>query len=238
MSPNKAIVSVMSALAVEVAFRRWIVPAFESETDYRLDISWDPTTVLVQRIDNGERADVIIAIDRSMDKLANDGIIRSETRISIAQTRLGLAVKAGSPHPDISTLDAFKQALIDAESIAYSKGGASGIYFADLVGQLGIAELVAAKAVTIPAGFTAEKVAMGEAQLAVQQISELMTVDGVDVIGPFPDEVQVTIELSAAIFAEAGNPQGAAEFLEMLASRQAGIAYHNGGLVSRLTAKA
>jgi molybdate transport system substrate-binding protein len=238
MSPQKTILSVMSALAVEVAFRRWIVPAFEAETDYRVDISWDPTTVLVQRIGKGERADVIIAIDHSMDKLANDGIIRPESRIPIAQARLGLAVKAGAPHPDISTLDAFKQALMDAESIAYSKGGASGIYFTELIGRLGIADIVAAKAVTISAGFTAEKVAIGEAQVAVQQISELMTVDGVDVIGPFPDEVQVTTEFSAATFAEADNPQGAAAFLEMLASRQADVAYLNGGLVSRLTAKA
>lgn len=236
-SPNINL-SVMSALAVEVAFRRWLVPAFHAQTDYRLDVSWDPTTVLVKRIGNGERADVIIAIDNSMDKLVADGVILPETRIPIAQARLGLAVRAGQPHPDISTMAAFTRTLKDADGIAYSKGGASGIYFTELVNRLGIADDVAAKAVTIPAGFTAEKVVSGEAQFAVQQISELMTVDGIDIIGPFPDEVQVTTDFSAAMFADADNRAGAAEFLNLLVSAEAHDAYRNGGLVSRLDIKA
>lgn len=234
MSSSKTNLSVMSGLAVEVAFRRWLVPAFHAQTDYRLDISWDPTTVLVKRIGNGEHADVIIAIDNAMEKLAADGIIRRESLMPIAQARLGLAVKAGQPHPDISTMRAFIETLKGADGIAYSEGGASGIYFRDLVARLGIADAVAAKAVTIPAGFTAEKVVTGEAQFAVQQISELMTVEDIDVIGPFPDEVQVPTDFSAAIFANAANPDGAATFLRLLGSSQADEAYRNGGLVSRL----
>ena len=234
MLMQNADISVMSALAVEVAFSRWIVPAFERQTGRKLAISWDPTTVLMRRIAEGERADVIVAIDDSMDKLEKQLIIRAETRVPIAQAMLGLAVKTGAPHPDISTLAAFTRTLKAANSIALSQGGASGIYFLRLIERLGIGDIVGPKAVTIAAGFTAEKLVSGEAELAVQQISELMTVDGAEVVGPFPDEVQTTTNFSVAVFADAKNPEGALAFIKALVSKEADVAYRNGGLISRL----
>ena len=124
--------------------------------------------------------------------------------------------------------------MVDARAVAYSKAGASGIYFADLIVRLGIAEAVNAKAVIIPMGFTAEKVANGEADLAVQQISELMTVPGIDVVGPFPAEIQVASRFDAAIFTDAANSPGAQAFLRLLTSPAAAQAYADGGLSSRL----
>src|SRR5262249_1268076 len=147
---------------------------------------------------------------------------------------LGVGVKAGASRPDLSTVDAFKRAMVNARSVAYSKAGASGIYFAGLIQRLGIADAVNARAVVIPLGFTGAKVVNGEAELAIQQVSELMSVAGVDVAGPFPAEVQVASTFEVAIFHDAANEPGAQAFLSALQSPEASEAYMRGGLTSRL----
>lgn len=162
-------IRVMSGLALEVAVNRWIKPQFEAETRYVLDFDWRPTAALMKDIAGGGRADMIIAISDSMDRLVADGIVLGETRTKLADSILGIGVKVGAARPDISTVDAFKRALVGARAVAYSQAGASGIYFAKLIERLGIAEQVNGRAVIIPMGFTAEKVASGEAELAVQQ---------------------------------------------------------------------
>lgn len=227
-------VRVMAGLAVEVAVNRWIKPAFESETGLRLDIDWRPTAAIMKSIEAGDRADVIIGIDNSMDILVERRIVKAATRVPLADSILGVGVKAGAKRPDISTTEAFKRAMIGARAVAYSKAGASGIYFANLIQRLGIADAVNARAVVIPMGFTAEKVASGEAELAIQQVSELMTVAGIDVVGPFPPEVQTVTRFDAAIFTDAKNASGAAAFMAALTSSAAAKAYADGGLVSRL----
>ncbi len=224
----------MSGLALEVAINRWLKPKFEADTGFRLDIDWRPTTAIMRSIDEGRRADVIIAIDSSMDRLVEAGIVRPATRRTLADSVLGVGVRKGARRPDISTVDAFKRAMVDARAVAYSKAGASGIYFAKLIDRLGIADAINARAVVIPMGFTAEKVASGEAELAVQQISELMSVAGIDIAGPFPAEIQTTSTFDAAIFTDATNPSGASALLEALSSPAAATAYADGGLVSRL----
>ena len=103
---------------------------------------------------------------------------------------VGLAVKAGAPKPDIGTAEALKATLLAAQSIAYSRLGASGVFFAELIERLGIAEAVNAKATIIPSGLTGALVARGEAQMAVQQLSELMAVPGLDIVGPLPASLQ------------------------------------------------
>ncbi len=226
-------VTVMSGLALEVAVNRWLKPAFEAASPYRLEIDWRPTTALMKSIAEGRRADVIIAIDGAMDRLCADGIVRPDTRVCLADSILGVGVREGAPKPDVSTVEAFKRALVGAR-VAYSKAGASGIYFTGLVERLGIAAEVNARAVTIPMGFTGEKVASGEADIAIQQVSELMSVPGVAVAGPFPPEVQTVSTFEAAIFADAANAEGAAAWMALLASPEAAKAYRDGGLVSRL----
>jgi molybdate transport system substrate-binding protein len=233
---NGTTVKVMSGLAVEVAVNRWLKPQFESETGMRLDIDWRPTTALMKSIAEGGRADVIVAITDSMDRLVADGIVLGDTRAPLADAVLGVGVREGAARPDVSTIEAFKQAMLNARGIAYSEAGASGIYFMSLAERLGIGEDVRKRAVVIPMGFTGEKVASGEADIAIQQISELMTVPGVEVAGPFPDEIQVASQFHAAIFADASNVKGAREFLRILTSPDAAKAYANGGLVSRIAA--
>lgn len=234
--PNQNVVTIMSGLALEVAINRFLKPGFESGSEYRLDIDWRPTAAIMQSIDAGGRADMVIAISEAMDRLVAAGIVRAETRTVLADSVLGVGVRAGAPRPDVSTLEAFKHTMVNARAVAYSKAGASGIYFAGLIERLGIADAVNAKAVVIPMGFTAEKVANGEADLAVQQVSELMTVPGIDVAGPFPAEIQVESRFEAAVFTDAGNAAGAAAFLRCLTSAQAEKAYADGGLTSRLGA--
>jgi molybdate transport system substrate-binding protein len=233
--PKNKTVSVMSGLALEVAVNKWLKPKFEAETDFRLDIDWRPTTAIMRSIDEGRRADVIVAINESMDRLVATGIVRPGTRACLADSVLGVGVRQGAARPDISTVEAFKRAMVGARAVAYSKAGASGLYFAKLIERLGIAEAVNARAVVIPMGFTAEKVASGEADLAIQQISELMSVAGIDVAGPFPAEIQTVSTFDAAIFTDAANPEGASALLEVLTSLAAAKAYADGGLVSRLT---
>lgn len=231
---NPTVVHVMSGLALEVAINRWLKPQFEAESGLRLEIDWRPTAAIMKSIDEGQRADVVIAITSAMDDLVAAHVVRPATRLTLADSVLGIGVRQGAPRPDLATVDAFKRAMTDARAVAYSKAGASGIYFANLITRLGIADAVNAKAVVIPMGFTAEKIISGEADLAVQQISELMTVPGIDVAGPFPADIQVTSRFDAAIFANAANADGAAAFLRLLASPAAAKAYADGGLTSRL----
>ena len=230
-------VRVMAGLAVEVAVNRWLKPAFEADTGLRLDIDWRPTAAIMKSIESGDRADVIIGIDNSMDILVERGIVQAATRAMLADSILGVGVKGGAQRPDVSTVEAFKRTMVEARGVAYSKAGASGIYFANLIQRLGIADAVNARAVVIPMGFTAEKVASGETELAIQQISELMTVPGIDVVGPFPPELQTVTRFDAAIFTDAKNAAGAAALMAALTSPAAAKAYADGGLVSRLAIK-
>jgi molybdate transport system substrate-binding protein len=114
-------VAVMSGLALEVAVNRWLKPAFEAASPYRLEIDWRPTTAIMKSIAEGQRADVVIAIDGSMDKLCADRIVRPETRVCLADSILGVGVREGAPKPDVSTVEAFKRALVAARAVAYSR---------------------------------------------------------------------------------------------------------------------
>jgi molybdate transport system substrate-binding protein len=139
-------------------------------------------------------------------------------------------VPSGAVHPEISTVGAFTNALLAARSVAYSKAGASGIYFDKLIERLGIADAIRTKATVIPAGFTAEKLLTGEADLAVQQVSELMVVPGVEIVGKFPEELQQVSSFSAAVMRGAANETAAARFVAGLVSKEAAAAYRATGI--------
>ncbi|MFC7738159.1 molybdate ABC transporter substrate-binding protein [Roseomonas sp. GCM10028921] len=220
----------MCALVVREAFDRTIVPAYEAEADYQTAIEWAPTTVIMKKIAAGGRADALVIIRDSMDKLVEQGLVDPATRFEVVDSRVGIAVPKGALHPDISTPEAFIRALLDARSVAYSKAGASGIYFEAMMAKLGIADAIHAKATVIPAGFTAEKLTSGEADIAVQQLSELLVVPGIEIVGPFPEALQNVTHFSAAIMRGAVNRDGAERFLAMLTDERAVAAYHASGL--------
>lgn len=226
---NSTKVEAVCALVVRSPFDAQILPAWEKQ-GHSVDIKWNPTTVIMDNLRAGERSDVAVVTVSAMDELIAAGIVEAETRVELVESRIGLAVKAGEAHPDIRDKEAFIATLLNARSVAYSLGGASGIYFKTLIEKLGIADEINAKATTIPEGFTAEKLVTGEASLAIQQISELMVVPGIEIIGALPDAVQKATSFSAARFKEAKNPQLAQQFLQHLQSPEAAKAYKEQGL--------
>lgn len=229
MNDNAQPVSVMSALVIRAIVDDTILPAFRAGGgDARL--IWDPTVALMKRIEAGERADAIIAIDYALDDLAAKGLIDPSTRRPVAQASVGVAVRAGAPKPDISTTEKLRQTLLDTPSLVYSRAGASGIYFEKLIDRLGIGEAIRAKATVIPAGLTGEKAASGEVAMAIQQVSELLAVPGVDLVGPFPAEVQATTDFSAALFTGSAHPEAARRFVDVLLTPPARKAYERVGL--------
>ncbi|SMF25458.1 molybdate transport system substrate-binding protein [Xaviernesmea oryzae] len=222
----------MSTLAVELAFKRGILPGWAAAHP-TVEAFWAPTVVLMRRIQAGVRGDVVVLIDASMEALAQQGIVKRESIRPIARAGFGIAVREGEARPDISTPAAFRETIRAARSVCYSRTGASGLYFAELIQRLGIADEVNDRAVIIPAGFTAEKLLSGECDVAVQQISELMSIDGADILGPFPGELQVHTDFSAAIFEGTSHPDAAA-FMAHLTTVVASRAYDQGGLASRI----
>jgi len=179
-----------------------------------LDLQLAPTQTLMGRITDGERGDVAILTDVAVEELVAAGTLDGASRVDLARSHVGVAVRQGAPRPDISTPEAFVAALLGARSVALSRAGASGLYMAGLLNRLGIADVVYRKAVVIPAGFTGELVASGEADLAIQQVSELMVVPGVDLLGRLPPGLEGVSLFTCALFA--GAPQGASHVIQAL----------------------
>ena len=206
---------ILSTLAVKGA-----MPALEQSFVARggrpFEVTYAPTNGILSAIASGVRGDVVILTRDGIDQLSSQGLLSDP--VDFAHSYVGLAVKAGSAAPDISTPEALVDALHAAPSIAYSRIGASGIYFTDLIERLGIADMVKAKAVVVPSGFTAAEVASGRAEVAIQQVSELKVVPGVTVVGPLPRQLQVPTRITASPFASARDAAGANAFVSYLAS--------------------
>jgi molybdate transport system substrate-binding protein len=223
---------VMSTLAVELALQSALLPAWR-ETRGDVEVEWSPTGVLIDRVRAGERGDVLIAIDAPIAQLVQQGVLRADSVRPLARASFGLGVKRGEPLPDISTPDRFREALLSARSVAYSLTGASGIHFQDVMERLDITQTAGARATAIHAGFTADRVIAGDADLAVQQISELMSIDGIDVVGPFPGPLQKHTDFSGAIFTDSRSPDVAEAFLDHLTDATAAEVYARSGLLPR-----
>jgi molybdate transport system substrate-binding protein len=172
---------------------------FERATGRKLSFSYDPANVLKRRIDGGEEFDVAIVTRQVLDDFAKRGTIMPDTRTDIGRSGLGVSVRKGARKPDIGTVEDFKRAMLAAKSVVRSKDGTSGIYFETLLDRLGIAEDMRGKIKLGPSGRVAELVAKGEADMVVQQISELLPVSGADFAGPFPDELQLYTVFSAGV---------------------------------------
>lgn len=225
-------VRIMSALAVMATINELVLPAVERD-GAKVEMIWDPTVALMKRIKDGETADGIVAIDWALDELAAKGMIDVASRRPVAQAVVGLAVRVGAPRPDISTAAALKNTLLSTPSLVMSKAGASGIYFEKLIDELGIGDAIRAKALVIPRGLTGERLAAGEVELAIQQLSELMVVPGIDVVGPFPAELNATTDFSAAIFTGSNHTAAVTRFIDALLSGEARADYTRTGLVPR-----
>lgn len=219
------VLTLKCALVVKGAFDASVVPAFEAQWGTRLQIDWAPTTVIMAKIAGGDTADAVLIVADSVDELAAQGKVDASTKRVVLRSRIGVAVARGAAHPDISTVEAFKRAMTGARSVCYSRGGQSGVHFAPMIERIGIAAAVNAKATIIPAGFTAEKLVTGEADIAIQQLSELAVVPGIEIVGPLPDEVQKVTSFAAAVMTGSQHADIAARFIAHLTSEQAFAAY-------------
>ncbi|WP_439404373.1 substrate-binding domain-containing protein [Bradyrhizobium sp. DASA03076] len=210
-------IRMLSTLGLMGAMRS-LSSAFEAATGIHVDADFAPTLALLRRLRAGEAADLVILTREGLDEVIGEGRVIADSAADLARSYVGLAVRAGQPHPDISSEAALRKALLAARSVAYSRLGASGVYFAQLIVRMGIGTEINAKATIVEQGFTAERLVSGEADLAVQQISELKQVGGIEVIGPVPHELQTPAVFSAGRITDAKQAKAADRLLRYLAS--------------------
>ena len=179
-----------------------IVPDFEKATGHKVVAQRDTVGALMKLIEGGAVFDMAVLTPDAIEELISKGRVAAGSRADLAKVGVGVVVKSGTPRPDISSVDAFKKTLIAAKSVAYidpQAGGSSGIYVARLLDRLGLATEVKPKAVLIHGGAVAEHVAKGEAEIGIHQISEILPVTGITLVGPLPEEIQNYTTYSAGI---------------------------------------
>jgi molybdate transport system substrate-binding protein len=216
MTAQRALV-VLSSLALKGVLEKF-KPAFEEALATQLELRFDATQAILRQLTAGIAADLLVLTAEALEALEKSGQVAKVRRLG--SSGVGVAVRAGAPKPDISSVDALKRALVSAGSVAHSKVGASGIYFAELLERLGIAGQLQ-KRVVVEKGPVGLAVATGEAEIGVQQLCELAPVPGIEIVGPLPDPIQRMTHFSAGIPANAANPQGAWALIELLRSEAA-----------------
>jgi len=225
---------VVSSGGFAAAYRE-LVPEFERESGNTVVTQWGPSMgntpqAIPQRLGRGEPIDVVIMVGEALGDLAKQGKVRAGSATDLARSLVGVAVRAGAPKPDIGSADALKRALLQAASIAYSDS-ASGVYVStELFQRLGIADQVKAKSRMIPAEPVGLVVARGEAELGFQQMSELLPIAGIDVVGPLPPALQKVTIFSAGIVSTSKEPEAAKALIAFLASPAAAAAILKSGL--------
>jgi len=206
---------------------------FEAASGHRLVVDNDTAGGLTKRIEAGEAFDMAIITPNAIDGLAGKGKVVAGSRVAVAKVGVGVAIKEGAPKPDLSSVDAFKRTLLSAATIAYidpASGGSSGIYVAGLLKKLGIAAEIKPKERLQAGGYVAEKVAKGEAEIAIHQISEILPVKGVTLAGPLPEEIQNYTVYAAGLSATASDPKAAQAWIDYLKSPAATAAIESRGM--------
>lgn len=222
-------IRMLSTLGLMGAMRS-LSSAFETATGIHVDADFAPTLALLKRLRDGEAADLVILTREGLDEMIGEGRVVAAVAADLARSYVGIAVRAGQMHPDIATEAALRKTLLAARSVAYSRLGASGVYFAQLIHRWGIAAEINAKATIVEQGFTAERLVTGEADLAVQQISELKQVEGIEVVGPVPHDLQTPAVFSAGRMANAKHADAAERLLRYLASPEVVSVLRQSGL--------
>jgi molybdate transport system substrate-binding protein len=223
---------VMSAGAVENALRN-LAADYTKTNGTVVTFTFGNVGMIQDHLKAGDIADVVILSTAAVDALDKAGGLASGGVTPLGRIGMGVAVKAGAARPDISTPASFKAALQAVPSIAYSDpagGGSSGIYFDSLIQKLGIADEIRKKAVLIRGGSAADRVASGEAAMAVQNISELMHITGVQLVGPFPAEDQNYLVYAAGVLARSTQPQTALAFLRYVTRPEAAERWKDAGV--------
>ena len=233
-SATAAEVRVMISGGMTAAYHA-LVPEFERATGHKVLTAFGPsmgTTVnaIPARLERGEPADVLIMVGYALADLIKNGKVVADSRVDLVKSGIGIAVKAGAPKPDVSSADTLRRALLAAKSVAYSDS-ASGVYVStEMFAKLGIADEMKDKARKIPATPVGEIVALGDAEIGFQQISELRPVPGIDVVGPLPPDLQKITVFSAGIATTSREPEAGRALIKFLASPAASAAIVKSGM--------
>jgi molybdate transport system substrate-binding protein len=188
-----------------------LLPEYERTSGNKVSVENETVGALMKRIEAGESFDVVVMTPETVDKLAGEGKVISGSRTNLARVGVGVMVKTGANKPDISTVEAFKKAVLEAKSVSFidpASGGSSGIYLAKLLERLGISDQVKPREKLKQGGYVADYVESGEAELGIQQISEILPHAGVTLVGPLPKDIQNYTVYAAGI--GAGTKDGAA----------------------------
>lgn len=218
-------INVMNSGGFAAAYKA-LQPKFEAATGHTLATAWGPSMgkaaeAIPNRLARGESADVVIMVGYALGELIKQGKVAANSRVDLADSRIGMAVKSGTAKPDITTVEGLKSAMLSAKSIAYSDS-ASGVYIErELLSKLGIEELVKPKAHMIQKTPVASLVASGAYELGFQQVSEILPVQGVDFVARIPEQVQSITTFSAGIPVGAKHPDAARALIRYLASPEA-----------------
>jgi molybdate transport system substrate-binding protein len=222
-------IKVLSSAAIKEAYLE-LVPAFERATEHKVVTEWGSTNAVVKRVQAGEATvDMLILADYALEELIKGGKVAGGSRANLVRSGIGMAVSAGLPKPDISTVDGLKRALLGAKVICYSTGP-SGVYMVKLFERLGIADQLKGKLKQVegvPVGVVIER---GEADLGFQQISELLPVPGIQFVGPLPADVQHISTFAAGLLPGAKEPSAAKSLIDFIRAPAAAPAIKKAGL--------
>ena len=218
--PHRKELVVLSTISAKEALIA-LVPEFERAGGFNVDMTYTGAPVLIQQIRDGKRGNLFIGPEEYAGPLFNEGILLAGSRIPFARSSTGLAVRAGAPRPDISSPAKLKSALLAANGVSYSEG-ASGMMFVNVLEQLGIAAVIQAKFVAPrPGEMIGAVVARGGADIGIQQISALLPVPGIQIVGPLPDALQKPIIYGTHVFAQVEQHPAAPVFVSFLSSEAA-----------------
>jgi molybdate transport system substrate-binding protein len=196
-----------------------LIPAFERAGNTKVATTWGSTNALLKDLESGAGGDVAILTAEAIDALIKQGKAVAGSRVDLARSGIGVAVRKGAKRPDIASPEALKRALLAAKSVAHSKTGLSGIYFPTVLTRLGIADQMTSKIVIPDPGTpVGEVVAKGDAEIGIQQISELLPVPGIEIVGPLPEPLQKITIFSGGVLTAANEPDGAAALLKFVAA--------------------
>ena len=209
---------------------------FERATGHRLIVTSDLPPAFLRRFNHGESFDLLISGSSPVDEWIREGRLIANTRTEISRSGIGVEVRSGSRKPDISTVDAFKRALLDARSIAYLKVG-SGIYLEGLFERLGIARALAAKTIRPDSDIVSELVAKGDVEIGMTVITQILTTPGVELVGPLPADIQSYVTFVAGVGTQAKAANAATELIEFLRGPRARAVIKKQGMEVSVTSR-
>jgi molybdate transport system substrate-binding protein len=204
-------------------------PMFEKTSGHTIKLSIKAAPAIIKDVKEGASIDLIVAGDAAIDELVKDGLIAAGSSAKVMQSRVGLGVRTGAPKPDISTAEALKATLLAAKTVAYSQG-TSGQFFTTVVAKLGITDALKPKTIVVTGRPVGAAVASGEAEVGIQQVAELVPVEGVTLVGPLPAEVNRIIGYSVGVPSKAKESDAAKAFAKYIASPEALAAYKQKGM--------